>query len=1659
MRRSSSGGAAAAGGAEYQNRVAAWVTVRILAEQDSTPPWELPGGTTLEWIRCETEQPIDDMLVGTSVDGFVFAQIKRTLHLEKSSDSDLAKTLDQFVRQFTACRDGAIGAEPQGRRLDPNLDRFVIITSSSSSRSILYHIPAVLRRLRGLLENQSSSNAALNQDELDALSVVKDHIKRSWMEATEEEPSDDDLRDLLSLVHVQVLEMDAEGSGEREALDLLRRAVLRDPEQAEPVYTHLFNLTSELAAQRSGANRMSLQGSLLDSGFYIKHIRSYEKDIARLEEYSNSIQDILNCYSHIRIGSEMLKIKRDCVAVLREAALNDSTLVVGEPGAGKSGALHDLAKMIDAEDYDYILFSVDRLTSQSLSGLCNEIGLEHKLLNILNNWPGFGPAFVIIDSLDAARGEPAERMVLDLIYAIIRGNGRWRVVASIRKFDLRYGYELKSLFPGEPPSDLFRDSEFSSIIHINIPRLSEKELKEIASQSPGLDALVRSAPAELKVLLHTLFNLQLLGELLGEGVSVEELTPIKTEHELLDGYWRHRILVGNRGDARESVLRVVCKKMLEERALHLDRSAIARAETNDILGELLSMQILAEWQPSPETPPERYILTFSHHVLFDYAVERLLLRGDPRKVVQSLSSDPDLVVAIHPSLRLHFQYLWMIDGERKIFWDTVFRIIQEDMIPEIGKLIGPTTAAELVRELSDLESLISALENSERRLAAEEALRHLFGALLARDPDSIPLIGPEAGPWSEFLERVSRSLNPHIADTIRLLLSTMCDHPENMTPSQRSNAGKAARCLLDYFWSQSPINTWQVRLALKCVCRTFESDPAKSAAILGRCFEKSHLSQYDYVDLPQLASEVKRLIPIDHGFVEELYKVAFTHDVASEEQTQLYPSGILPIASTRPQDYQMALYELARAFPDFMENAPENATHVLIVAMEAYVAKRHHLNSRELQEVVFELNGLQAKLIADYSHIWDKSDVYRHDDPMKMLDAFQKYLESLEGSEDGIERFQKTLQIIVSENRLAIIWRRIISVGSRFPNTIGREILPLAWTLPVLVNHDTTNVIGEFVRAIFPILSSEERKRIEQAILSIPAFVPTEKRDYAEHYRNRLLGCLTIENIVGDDVRLLLEELSREDAIPSNEEPKSSAVWVGEYGEEEYLKDEGVPVEAEPNRRIREFEKPVQEFADSHLNSTPTIEEANEALPSLSTLREALLHADANDVHPRQRDHAWGSLAKACACIAKMDGLSSDVEPGSFIIDVLLEASDNPEPVPDPKYDAQFDEHPSWGSPAARLDAAEGLILLARHPGCVSHEVLKLIARLVADPVPAVRFQIASHLNCLYRTAPEMMWSIIERTCNEEPSRGVLLGLITYTLRQIAGAEPDRVADLTKLIYDRIIEGPGASEVREKCIGLFADLYIWRNQDLSYGVIFEAITNPRSFPKEAHCVLYSFRDALTHGPVSPPDPKADAIRQRAISILERILHSALEGWNALKQSYDGSPINQWPQEDQDQAKSLLRLIDGVANEIYFASGAFEDKRQRDHMVASTLEPESGRFYHEVSKILDDLTRTDLPSVTHHLIETLEFFIPVDPREIFIHIGQVVSAGREVGYEHESLAIDLIVKIVERYLADYRALLREDIECRQTLIDILDTFVQVGWPSARRLAYRLEEIFR
>jgi len=144
----------------------------------------------------------------------------------------------------------------------------------------------------------------------------------------------------------------------------------------------------------------------------------------------------------------------------------------------------------------------------------------------------------------------------------------------------------------------------------------------------------------------------------------------------------------------------------------------------------------------------------------------------------------------------------------------------------------------------------------------------------------------------------------------------------------------------------------------------------------------------------------------------------------------------------------------------------------------------------------------------------------------------------------------------------------------------------------------------------------------------------------------------------------------------------------------------------------------------------------------------------------------------------------------------------------------------------------------------------------------------------------------------------------------------------------------------------------------------------------------------------------------------------------------------------------------VANQVYFASGAFNDRRNREGSkkedCAQTPE-QIRRFFDEGQKLFEHLCRLPLTHVAYHVLETLHFLIPLNPSRVFQLVHQCVMAAQSDSIQRESMAVNEVVTITQRYLADHRDLFREDPDLRANLMDVLDIFVEAGWPQAVRLA--------
>lgn len=231
--------------------------------------------------------------------------------------------------------------------------------------------------------------------------------------------------------------------------------------------------------------------------------------------------------------------------------------------------------------------------------------------------------------------------------------------------------------------------------------------------------------------------------------------------------------------------------------------------------------------------------------------------------------------------------------------------------------------------------------------------------------------------------------------------------------------------------------------------------------------------------------------------------------------------------------------------------------------------------------------------------------------------------------------------------------------------------------------------------------------------------------------------------------------------------------------------------------------------------------------------------------------------------------------------------------------------------------------------------------------------------------------------------------------------------------------------------------------------------HPLEHLEQAVHLASAFREILVDGPPDGSNSTAEAARRRAIDFVHGSTRSAAQAFRRGAQpraGKNGDDRGKAPTEKQMQ--QLAHLLDGVASNLYFVSGAFEDQD------SAAPEPQvQARLLREAGSIIEELADVGLPTVTHHLLETLEVLTPFDPRGVFMRVAAAILGGTRGGYQYDALAEEVLVRLVERYLAEHRDIFQSDEEARHALIAVLDTFVRAGSVGARRLSYGLDGIFR
>jgi hypothetical protein len=859
--------------------------------------------------------------------------------------------------------------------------------------------------------------------------------------------------------------------------------------------------------------------------------------------------------------------------------------------------------------------------------------------------------------------------------------------------------------------------------------------------------------------------------------------------------------------------------------------------------------------------------------------------------------------------------------------------------------------------------------------------------------------------------------------------------PTALTDDQLTDLGLAARAIFDAAWNAEAHDHALMRNAIFAVVQTFDSDPAASEALLRRLLEPERVEEYGYEDVPDLAHELSPLHGSAPDLCADVYTTAFSRDEESDEKTVM-TTGVVGLTSNRGQDWRMARYALAQDFASFLEQSPEAAVNALIAVRTAYVDRRGYSRFAGAEPQQVDVGERHTAFFPDGG----MSDIDAQEDESTVLAAFSDRLTALaEGAPDAALAL---VNMVLDRQAPAAVWRSIFTVGAEHPDALVTALGELCTAPTVLQASDLTPALPQFLTAAYSRLTTDQRRATEDALVAMDA------EGWREHHRNLLVASLPEELIVTDAARTLRSEIDVEDAL----RVESDEGWRRvPFDERMALRRQGVDVDSAESTELAALVAPVQEFVEKHLNAKPTVDDAHAVTPAMIALRDSLRESSAHQV---QQDSAWGYIAQAALAISKQKDLACDDDARAAAVTVLLSAAESPDPSPYEDDAAHFDHAESWGGNGTRGHAAEGLIRLGGRPDCDDAGVLEAIERLCTDPSAVVRHHAARAMAILADARLDEAWKLIDQLSTDDSLlvREAILCSISYLWRN----DKARVDATTQSIYDNAGEQEKSLKLRITALKMLSQSYVVDGDEDAKSVLDQCIARLPKDAEATRALIFPLREIVTAGAVDGSEPDLDAQRLRAIGLIDQLLTAALDAQHTIEQQSQQN-MTEWPRQRLGEWRANAQLIDTINMEFHFASGAHRDQNTPADEHVPT--PAQRRFYDEAGSLADRLATAGYPSCAHHLLETLEFFIDVDPRGAFLRIAETIRGGQRWGYQYDTLAPAVFVRIVERYLAEHRSLIQQDADCSAGLVDVLDIFVRAGWPAARRLTYGLDEIYR
>ncbi|GHH42186.1 hypothetical protein GCM10017774_38080 [Lentzea cavernae] len=757
-------------------------------------------------------------------------------------------------------------------------------------------------------------------------------------------------------------------------------------------------------------------------------------------------------------------------AELQELLRTEGSFVItGEPGSGKSGALHGIAEHLRRQDEDVVLLTAETL-GEAPGPVRGDVTLTRPALELLNGWQSEGRGTLLIDGLDASR-QGSLTWLANLVGDL--NGSRWRTIATMRRFDLRYATVWRNAFAGVPISArrARRDPELRDVRHIVLGDFSVEDLERLAAADSTVRAIVEHSDEDFLRLVRNPFNLRLACQLL----PAAEPVTARDRLDLLQRYWRTRVLDQPDGEERGRVLGAVSQEMVRQRALRVPSSVVPEsllAARRAVLRD----GVLRESQARLAVGGTE-MLVFSHHVLFDYAVAALLLaEGDRSRLRDALDGDPNLVLVARPSIDLHVAAVWHADHTRQAFSHVMIGLAEAG-----HSIAGVAAASVLVREARRSEDLrwMTELPAGPEYSAIIGWIAGVMSAVEDRVKEHVRGVTTL---WASILAAVGTSLASefdHDLASQSLRLMRALDDLEPLGPGVSGAEDRASFLvrLMTAALRQPAEREWYGQQVARYLPRTLGVSP-EPANVLRRTLTPEIMGGWLTRYLDFYVDNIALIATADAQLAEDVLLSSWRLHDDSEAVTPV-SQGVVAITSTRKQDVAHLKWLIGQKFEAYLA----------AVGLERAVPVLATVTTAEAPYLLTSASSYPVEAGAASGRVDVVVGSLRHTVSRESPTIVAAFTEAMRASKMSGADADRFVTAVVLSIRHPEAWSGVLHAAAENFDVLGRAFVPALLAGGLFVHSGTRESACALVRAAASRLSPPEHGVLVAAIQSLPVDV------------------------------------------------------------------------------------------------------------------------------------------------------------------------------------------------------------------------------------------------------------------------------------------------------------------------------------------------------------------------------------------------------------------------------------------------------------------------------------------------------------------------------------------------------------------------------------------